>query len=208
MKSFDYDFYRFPNSVAKKNSTVIFGGSVDMTIPVAELCQSLEFNFNVYNRSVEGLSIRNAKNEYIMCVEPVNPESVIIHIGAHDADLFKSSSEEFDKLYLDFISYLKKSNPKMRIQLVSVDNAQRSAIFSDMNRHIKAIASAERCEFFNIETAKLWNPDAAIAASFIYNTGFDRPLRIKRPLCDISKALFSYVYANGIHDNQDDRQAV
>ena len=204
----NYDFYKFSNSVAKKNSTVIFGAANASSIPATELSQSLGFNFTVYNRSLANLSVRNAKASYFNCAECICPEAVILQLGENDLDLFKSAPEEFDKLYLDFISYLKSTNSQLRIQLVSIENSQRNSAVSDMNRHIKAIADSEKCEFFNVETAKLWNPDATLAASFMYESGFESPLKIKRPLYDVSKALFSYIYACSQTSAQDERKAV
>ena len=200
MNNFDYDFYKFSNSVAKKNSTVVFGCGSALSIPVSELAQSLGFNFNVYNRSVRNLSLRNAKNNYFNCVEGINPEALIIQLGENDIELFKSTPDEFDKLYLDFMFYLKTSNPDMRIQLVSVENESNNQLVSDMNRHIKAIAAAERCEFFTVESARLWKPcSTTAAASFLYKIGFDRQLSVKHPLYDTAKALFSYVFAKGYY---------
>ena len=120
----NYDFYKFSNSVAKKNSTVIFGAANASSIPATELSQSLGFNFTVYNRSLANLSVRNAKASYFNCAECICPEAVILQLGENDLDLFKSAPEEFDKLYLDFISYLKSSNSQLRIQLVSIENSR------------------------------------------------------------------------------------
>ena len=70
-----------------------------------------------------------------------------------------------------------------------------------MNRHIRAIASSESCDFFNIDNAKLWNPAATREViSFVYNLGFEQNLKIKKPLRDIAKILYSYAYANLLED--------
>lgn len=200
MKTFDFDFYRFPKTQSKKDSTVLFGGNVDKAIPVDQLCESFGFNFKIYNCSSENLSLRNAKNQYMINAENLKAESVIVHLGEADVELFKSNPSDFDTLYLDFISYLKSTNSKLRIQLVSIGDETRSQIISDMNRHIKAIAAAERCEFFNIESAKLWKPcSTTAAASFLYKVGFERQLTVKHPLYDTAKALFSYVFAKGFY---------
>lgn len=200
MNKFDVDFYQFPQTSSKKDSTVLFGGSVDKSIPVDALCESFGFNFKIYNCSAENASLRTAKNQFFMNAEKYNAEAVIIHLGESDFEMFKSNPSEFDTLYLDFISYLKSINSKLRIQLVSIGNEDRNQIISDMNRHIKAIAASERCEFFNIESAKLWKPcSTTAAASFLYKIGFDRQLTVKHPLYDTAKALFSYVFAKGYY---------
>ena len=60
-----------------------------------------------------------------------------------------------------------------------------------MNRHIKAIADSEKCEFIDVDNAKLWKPEAAKAAiRFAQNMG----LNVKKPLRDIAEILYSYAY--------------
>lgn len=200
MNKFDFDFYDYPERQSVKDSTVLFGGSLDKSIPVDALCESFGFNFTVINCSSDSLSLRNAKNHYIMNAEKFNPEAVILHLGEADMDMFKSNPSDFDSLYLEFISYLRSTNSKIRIQLVSIGNETNNQFISDMNRHIKAIAAAERCEFFTIESARLWKPcSTTAAASFLYKIGFDRQLTVKHPLYDTSKALFSYVFAKGFY---------
>lgn len=199
MKAFDFDFYRFPNA-PQKDVTVLFGGNVAKSIPVDQLCEAFGFDFKIYNKSVENLSLRNAKAQYMMTSETVRPEAVILHLGEADFDMFKQNPSDFDSLYLDFISYLKKTNSKIRIQLVSVGSAGTNQLASDMNRHIKAIADSEKCEFFNMETAKLWKPcSTTAAASFLRRIGFERQLTVKHPLYDTAKAIFSYVFEKGYY---------
>ena len=42
-------------------SVVLLGGSLDKEIPVAEVAQSFNFNFKMYNRSKYGISLKDAK---------------------------------------------------------------------------------------------------------------------------------------------------
>ncbi len=181
----------------KNDSVVLFGGSLDKVIPVTEIAQDYEFTFRMYNRSVFNLSLKNAKENFVTQVEPVNPEAVIFHIGAEDLDMFQKNSAEFDIKYLDLINLAKSK--ERRVALVSNVDAKGSAAYEEMNRHIKAIADSERCTYINIDNAKLWNPEATKELmSFMYNLGFDQPLAVKKPLGDIAEIIFSYAYQNGI----------
>lgn len=183
----------------KTNSVVLFGGNVDKEIPVAEIAADYEFNFRMFNRSVYGLSLKNAKEYFASQVEPMNPEAVILHLGAEDMDLFLKNPVEFDIKYIDLINEIKSEGQEKRIALVSNVDAKGSQMFDDMNRHIKAIAESEKCLYINIDNAKLWNPESTKELmSFMYDLGFDQPLNIKKPLGDIAEILFSYAYKNGI----------
>lgn len=181
------------------DAVILFGGTVDKEIPVAEIAQNYEFNFKMFNRSVYNLSLKDAKKAFTEKVEPLNPEAVILHVGAEDLDLFKRNSAEFDIKYIELISCIKSTNKNRRVALISnVDGAGRH-VFDEMNRHIKAIADSEHCTFVNIDNAKLWNPESTKELmSFMYTLGFDQPLNVKKPLGDISEILYSWAYQNGI----------
>ena len=189
----------FRTNNEESDAVILFGGAVDKEIPVAEIAQNYEFNFKMYNRSSYNLSLKDAKKTFSEQVESLHPESVIIHLGADDVELFKRNSAEFDIKYIDLISFIKQTNKERRIALVSnIDSTNRHA-FDEMNRHIKAIADSEHCVFVDIDNAKLWNPESTKELmSFMYNLGFDQPLNIKKPLGDISEILYSYAYQNGI----------
>ena len=83
--------YEELNNIAQKNAVILFGGAMDKKIPVAELAQSFEFDFKIYNRSEELLSVKNAKDIYSKNIQPLEPEAILIHIGETDQNLFKNS---------------------------------------------------------------------------------------------------------------------
>ncbi len=183
----------------ENEAVILFGGSADKEIPVAEIAQSYDFNFPMYNRSFHGLSLKDAKKSFSEKIEAMNPEAVILHIGADDLDLFKKNSAEFDIKYIDLISFIKSGNKKRRVALISNLDPVNAHLFDEMNRHIKAIADSEHCTFVDINNAKLWNPESTKELmSFMYNIGFDQPLNVKKPLGDISEILYSWAYQNGV----------
>lgn len=186
---------------------VLLGGSLDKEIPVAEVAQSFNFNFKMYNRSKYGLSLKDARKIYLESVEPMNPEAVIIHLGKEDVEMFKNNSADFDVKYLELLSSIRHQNKDRRIALVSLE--EESKVEVEMNRHIKAIAESEKCEFVNMDRAKLWDTEKTKeVTAFMYELGFDSQLKVKKPLGDISKVLYSYAYQNGLFNEVENVQAV
>lgn len=186
---------------------VLLGGSLDKEIPVAEVAQSFNFNFKMYNRSKFGLSLKDARKTYLESVEPMNPEAVIIHLGKEDVEMFKNNSADFDVKYLELLSSIRHQNKDRRIALVSLE--EESKVEVEMNRHIKAIAESEKCEFVNMDRAKLWDTEKTKeVTAFMYELGFDSQLKVKKPLGDISKVLYSYAYQNGLFNEVENVQAV
>ena len=183
--------YQELNTVAKKNAVILMGGDLDKQIPVAELAQSFDFNFQIYNRSEEKLSVKQARTFFQDNINAMEPEGIIIHLGDSDMNLFKTNSADFDKYYLTLLAAVKACNKRCRIALVSVNNPNSDKTIAEMNRHIKALADSEKAVFINLDNAKLWNPQAAKASvSFAYGMG----LKVRKPLTDVAEILYSYAY--------------
>ncbi len=179
------------NGLAKKNQVILLGGSLDKEIPVTELGQAFSFNFELYNRSAQALSIKEAKEYFIENVSTLKPEGIIVHLGDNDISAFQNDSNTFNKNYLDLISTIKTCSKKCRIALVSVNNPKANKLIASINAHIKAIAASEKCEFINLENVRLWTPKANLAASsFARNMG----LSVRKPLSDVAEILYSYAY--------------
>ena len=95
--------YSALNDLAEKGGTVIFGGKEDKDIPLCELRQAFELGSNYYNRSFENLSIANAAELYLSSVAPLAPETVLLHIGENDLDLFENNPDKFLELYRELV---------------------------------------------------------------------------------------------------------
>lgn len=180
-------------SVEKKNAVILMGGSLDKEIPVTDLAKKFNFNFDIYNKSSEKLSVEGSLNYFNNNIAQMNPEGILIHLGEDDLTLFQNDSAAFDNYYLSLIDEIKNVNKNCRIALLSVNNPEGNKTISLMNAHISAIAQTEKADYINLENAKLWNPEATKAASdFAYSMG----LKIRKPLRDVAEILYSYAYHN------------
>lgn len=185
--------YQALNKLAESNGIVILGGTKDREIWLCELKQAFELDSNLYNRSITDLSINNAKEIYDTCIVPLNPECILLHIGDTDLESFMKNPSDFDQKYRELIKHIKNTNNKCNIAIISLKNYSDNANTSELNKHLKYIAESERCEFGDISSKRLWNPkQTKDVISFIYSTGFVRPLKQKRPIYDLVKILFCY----------------
>lgn len=191
MKDFEIEKYERLNQIAQSKGIVIFGGSDDTDIPLCELRQAFDIEENMYNRSFHELSIEHAIEAYDSCVAPISPETVFIHIGKYDIELLHKNPNLFDSKYLELIEHIRAENKTCRIAVVSMKNYYNDPDIAEMNRHLKFIADSEKCEYGDIATRKVWNPQATRdAASFVRNIGFVRPLKSARPIYDLIRILF------------------
>ena len=185
--------YQALNELAEQNGIVIIGGTEDKNIPLCELKQAFELNSNLYNRSVDNLSVNDVSKIYDACVAHLNPESVLLHIGNADLKLFEDNSSDFDNKYREMIKHIRTSNPKCNIAIISLKNADDNNNITEINKHLKYIAESERCEYGDISTKRVWNPkQTKDVVSFIYSIGFVHTLKNKRPVYDLVKILFCY----------------
>lgn len=183
--------YQKLNELAEQDGIVVFGGSEDLKIPLGELRQAFSVESKMYNRSIAGLSVKDALSVYDECVAPIAPETVLIHIGEADRKFFEEHPSEFDNKYRELLSHIKSQNKKCRIAVISLRNYESNPQIEEINKHLKYIADFEKCEYGNIANKKVWNPKSTMnAVSFVYDIGFIRPLKNKRPLYDLVKILF------------------
>ena len=183
--------YQKLNELAEQGGIVVFGGSEDLKIPLGELRQAFSVESKMYNRSIAGLSVKDALSVYDECVAPIAPETVLIHIGEADRKFFEEHPSEFDNKYRELLSHIKSQNKKCRIAVISLRNYEFNPQIEEINKHLKYIADFEKCEYGNIANKKVWNPKSTMnAISFVYDIGFIRPLKNKRPLYDLVKILF------------------
>lgn len=177
--------------VENKNAVILFGDSLDKNIPVADLSREYNFNFDIYNKSCENITLPAALEYFKENIAKMIPEGIIIHLGENDISLFQNDSAAFDNYYLTLLDEIKAVNKDCRIALISINNPAGNKNLALMNAHINAIAQTEKAVFINLENAKLWNPEATKAANeFAYAMG----LKIRKPLRDVAEIFYSYAF--------------
>ncbi len=185
--------YHSLNELANPNGMIIFGGNNDISIPLCELKQAFALDNDIYNRSFSDLSITNAMEYYDTYIASLNPENILIHIGESDMDFFLSDPSEFDNKYGELVRHIRNKTKKCRIIIISLKNYDKDIDIAEMNKHLKYIADSEQCEYADISLKRVWNSaQTKDISSFIYSTGFVRPLNIKRPIYDLTKILFCF----------------
>ncbi len=183
--------YQKLNKLAERGCTVILGSGNDVEIPIAELSDAFEIETKFYNRSAECISVKDAVSYYDTVVRPICPERIIIHIGEVDAEMFAINPSDFDRHFSELIGAIRATNPKCNIGIVSLTNRSRNKAVAEMNNHLRMIAESERCEFEDISTPRVWNPEAIKSAiSFASAMGLSSKVRKDKSLYDLSKMFF------------------
>ena len=193
MREAEIKNYAKLNDLAEQGGIVIFGSGSDKNIPTGEIRQAFAVESKIYNRSFDNLSVNEAASVYEKIVGPLEPETVLIHLGEADLSTLGVNPTEFDNKYLELIKVIKAQNKKCRIAIISLRNYDYDSQIEEINKHLKYIADSEQCEYGDISAKMVWNPKASMeVASFVYSIGFVHPLKNKRPLYDLVKMLFCY----------------
>lgn len=181
--------YQALNELAESFGTVILGGSEDKNIPLSELVQAFDLRTMLYNRSISDLSVNDAVDVYERCVADLRPEHILLHIGVSDLELFADNSSSFDNAYRELIKHIRATDKKCSIAIISLKNPDASEIINELNRHLKYIAEAERCEFGDISMNRVWNPmETKNVLSIVSSLNLTPNVSI--PLYDLIKILY------------------
>lgn len=185
--------YQSLNKLATTGGLVILGGEEDRQIPLCELKQTFDLQYDFYNRSICELSVTNAASYYDKCVAELAPEEIYLHIGAEDVALFSEDAGLFDRKYRELVQHIRCADKKCDLAIISLKNPDSNPIITEINKHLAAIAQSERCAFCDITKIRVWDPQQTKEIiSFVYAMGFVKPLKKKRPLQDLAKILFCY----------------
>ena len=142
--------YEKLNTVSKSGNAVLFGSTFASTLPVNELLQDYGINQIVYNRSIKGLSVFNAKDCLKTCVIDLKPSKVFISLGEEDLDMDISEViSQYEWLLYQLHSHLKDC----RIYLISVCRKDKN--ITALNNAIKTLASESGCKYISISDAAL-----------------------------------------------------
>lgn len=191
MRKCKIEMYKRLNKLAKSSGCVIFGGSEDVDIPIAELKQAFGLEENYYNRSVSGLTLSEAADTYRECAANLEPETVFLHMGEEELKSLAVGTEKLAKDYRMLINAVREGDKKRRVVIVSMKNYDANAETTEFNKQLKYIAESEHCVYCDISEKKTWSPKrTAETMSFIHDIGFVHPLNIKKPVSDLVRMIF------------------
>lgn len=138
------------NVLSKPGNAVLFGSTFASTLPVSELSQDYGISQIVYNRSINRLSVFDAKDYIKTCVIDLAPQKVFIALGEEDLD--KEISEviaQYEWLLYQIHSKLKDC----RIYLVSVCSKNKNT--TTINDAIQKLAIESGCNYVSISDVLL-----------------------------------------------------
>lgn len=138
------------NETAVKNGVVLFGSDFATDIPVCELKQYFDIEDDMYNRSIENLSVFDAQQLLDTCVNELCPGRLLIQLGETDLQNDYSVDEIISE-YKKLIKAIKTANKQCRIIIVSV--CSDHPLTHELNHRLEITAGKLKCGYADISAA-------------------------------------------------------
>ncbi|MCI7349296.1 MAG: hypothetical protein MSH60_00900 [Ruminococcus sp.] len=147
------DEYLRLNELAVRNGVVLFGSTFAKEIPVGELRQAFDLDFNIYNRSFTDVSVFDAEPLLMECVESLAPSKILLQLGETDLERGYKSVPEIIAAYDSLVKSIKKRNRFTDIVIVSVCENSNGIQPSEFNSQLEKMAKKNKCKFADISNA-------------------------------------------------------
>ncbi len=137
--------YQSLNEISQNGGIVLFGSTFSSSIPLHELVEYFEVETPVYNRSIPGLSVFEAKDYLDTCILDLQPHKIFIQLGEEDLEADVSEViAQYEWLLYQIHAALRGS----RIYLLSV--YKKDADTNALNTALQALAKDSGCRFIDI----------------------------------------------------------
>lgn len=131
------------NDLALQGEIVIFGSTYMSEFPIYELINKCKSENAVYNRSVKGLTVKEAIEILDDCVVDIYPDKVFVALGEEDESNPNAVSE-----YAELISAIRQKLPETKVFLIGLIN--ESPFAENFNKSILSL-----CDNINVKYIEL-----------------------------------------------------
>ena len=160
------------NDISMKGEIVVFGSTYMSGFPLYELVNKSIFEHAVYNRSIEGLTVREALEIVKECVVDIAPSKIFLSLGEEDEE-----DSEVMVEYTRLVMLLRSQLPKCKLYLIGLTGTGEYA--EHLNEHLCALCDGKMIQFIDF-CAKQASEVASYRARFKQMSCFfrDRPLTV------------------------------
>ncbi len=160
------------NDISMKGEIVVFGSTYMSGFPLYELVNKSIFEHAVYNRSIEGLTVKDALEIVKECVVDIAPSKLFLSLGEEDEGN-PMVAEEYARL----VAMLRSRLPKCKLYLIGLTDS--GAYAKELNDHLRALCDGRNVQFIDFIT-KQASETALYRARFKQMSCFfrNRPLTV------------------------------
>lgn len=129
--------FKILNELAVKGETAVFGSDYLCDFPFYTFMQKRVSDYAVYNRSIEGLTVKEAKNVVEDCLKYLSPENILISFGENE-DL----NDEFYDNYKELILKIRRLYKNAKLCILQTRGSDKAC-----EERLKNLANELRVTF-------------------------------------------------------------
>lgn len=118
------------NEFALRGEIVIFGSTYMANFPFYELTKKSKLENAVYNRSIEGMTLSEAKELLEVCVFPLKPSKLFLAFGEEES----ADTEEMIASYGEIVQKIRENLPSTKLYLVCGDMQAQKGLNEALER--------------------------------------------------------------------------
>ena len=138
------EMFKVFNDIILSGEIVIFGTAFFETYPIYELSKKYLMSNAIYNRSISGMTLDEAKEILDDCVISAKPSKVFLALGEHDTPCEKTVS-----YYKSIIKKCSDALPNSKMYVLSVPFAGKAGM--EYNSILKSICENSKAEYIEID---------------------------------------------------------
>ena len=112
--------YKGINDIALKGEIVIFGSTYMANFPFYELANRCHLEHAIYNRSISGLTARDAESLLLPCVLDIKPRKIFLQLGESDSD-----PTDVLRHYISILQTIRKDLPHTKVYIIGLPNTEK-----------------------------------------------------------------------------------
>lgn len=132
--------FKILNELAVKGETAVFGSDYLYDFPFYTLMQKRVSDYAVYNRSIEGLTVKEAKNVVEDCLKYLSPESILVSFGENEV-----LNDEFYNDYKELILKIRRLYKNAKLCILQTRGSGK-----DCEERLKKLADELRVTFIPV----------------------------------------------------------
>lgn len=136
------DAMKMINDLSMKGEIVVFGSTYMAHFPLYELVNRCTFENAVYNRSIEGLTLKEASEIVNDCVISISPRKIFLALGEED-----ESDPDAIVRYSSLVSDIRTSLPESYIYLIGLTGSGEFA--KKFNQNIKSLCDNKKIKYID-----------------------------------------------------------
>lgn len=149
--------FRQMNTIARPGGIVFFGSTFFSQLPFAELAQDFGTELPVYNRSIAGLTIREALEVLEPCVLDLRPRRIFVNMGDAELDDGTITPDAFAEAY-QWLLYRLHNACGAKIYTLSILSDSPEA--DKYNMRLQQLADETGCTYLDVREALLCDSPA------------------------------------------------